>query len=193
MRHPQLLCMTWTTVIMKNFFLRSNLNLPPFILKLLPPVLSLHNPINPSPAFMWAPTRDGKGWHASGSTQHPSVLPGQSRVSLEGAGFLFFFVQPTCTGLTPGELHFGANSPDLSGFTSGTPLLTSVTLRAANAHSPDPHPTSSTSSAILARSLCSLQAFVLPSPPGADYPARGRALHSSEGAESHVDQVSLKH
>lgn len=114
--------------------------------------------------------------------------PGGSRFFV-----FFFFFQPTCTGLTPGELHFGANSPDLSGFTSGTPLLTSATLRAANAHSPDPHPTSSTSSAILARLLCSLQTFVLPSPPGADYPARGRALHSSEGAESHVDQVSVKH
>jgi len=52
------LCQCLTTLTVKNFFLLSYLNLPSFILKPLPLVLSLCALVtSPSPAFLQAPFR----------------------------------------------------------------------------------------------------------------------------------------
>ena len=51
----------FTTLIVKNFLLRSSINLPSFSLKLLPLVLSLQALVkNPSLAFLQAPSGTGK-------------------------------------------------------------------------------------------------------------------------------------
>jgi len=50
-----------TTLMVKNFFLTSNINLPSFSLKLSPLVLSLYALVkSPSPAFLQAPSGTGR-------------------------------------------------------------------------------------------------------------------------------------
>jgi len=59
-------------LMVKNFFLISNLNLPSFSLKPLPLVLSLHTPVqSPSPSFLWAPSGTGS---CSKVIPQPSLL-----------------------------------------------------------------------------------------------------------------------
>jgi len=66
------LCQCLTTLMMKNFFLISHLNLPSFSLQPFPLVLSLHTLVkSPSPSFLWAPPGTGS---CSKVTPEPSVL-----------------------------------------------------------------------------------------------------------------------
>ena len=52
------LCQCLTTLMVKNVFLISNLNLPSCSLEPFPLVLSLHTLVkSPSPSFLWAPFR----------------------------------------------------------------------------------------------------------------------------------------
>jgi len=52
------LCQCFTILMVKNFFLVSNLNLPSFSLQPFPLVLSVHTLVkSPSPSFLYAPFR----------------------------------------------------------------------------------------------------------------------------------------
>jgi len=54
------LCQCFTTLMVKNFILISNLNLPPISLEPFPLVLSLHTLVkSPSPSFLLAPSGTG--------------------------------------------------------------------------------------------------------------------------------------
>jgi len=66
------LCQCFTTLMVKNFFLISNLNLPSFSLEPFRLVLSLHTLVkSPSPAFLSAPPGTGS---CSKVTLEPSLL-----------------------------------------------------------------------------------------------------------------------
>jgi len=69
-----------TTLMVKNFFLISNLNLPSFSLELFPLVLSLHTLVkSPSPSFLQGPSGTGS---CSQVTPVPSLLQLNSPNSL---------------------------------------------------------------------------------------------------------------